>query len=145
MGTDDTKQSVTPASPATPQPHGVTPGPATPQTHGVTPGPAGNAMTSREVSDYTYHNSLTWMPTYSGDLSALASLQSCSTNLTRGCDAAAEQLSEAYHRAWANTAPAHCQRTRIGGGTDPAPRAVYTDRLWRPRPCDDGPTPPKQS
>lgn len=90
-----------------------------------------------EVVDYVYQNSLTWLPTSRSDnMTALASLQTCSINLTQGCDAVAEQISADYLRAWANPAPAHCQRARLwgveGGNAVPS-TTVYSDRLWLPR------------
>lgn len=73
---------------------------------------------------------LNWLPTYSRDLSVLASLQTCSLNLNRNCDIVAELKRKEYTTAWRHPAPVHCRSS--AADRDPT---IYSDRLGLA--CDD--------
>lgn len=67
-----------------------------------------------------------WLPRYSGDLSALASLSVCHVNTDAGCDFHAKQKSAEYRRAWGAPGPVYC---RPPSADADAPVVIHADRL----------------
>lgn len=76
----------------------------------------------------TTTTSLSWLPVYSGDLSALSSLSVCYVNLKAGCDSDREMKRRDYQRDWQRPAPPHCRLGARRFVTDD-PIEIHADRL----------------
>lgn len=72
-----------------------------------------------------------WLPVSSSDLTPLAALSVCNTNIHAGCDFHGDRKREEYLRAWSHPAPAHC-RGGIPGAVDVP---IHADRFGIEVPC----------
>ena len=81
-------------------------------------------MTDAPAATHDTSN-LSWLPVSSSDLTPLASLSICNTNVHTGCDFHNLRKQEEYLKAWANPAPARCRREEV---TKPE-TVIHGDRL----------------
>ena len=88
-----------------------------------------STTTSREAAN------LSWLPTSSSDLTPLAALSICSTNIHAGCDFHNTRKQEEYLRAWNRPAPKHCQGRPTEAAAVPIGADVLGGRLGIEVPC----------